>query len=76
MRVEAEAFGIGGLKLIIYWFDNSSDTCTITTKGGKRGRFWLSEEQELLAEMIKRGATPLEVAPRFLSVLETLLGGG
>jgi hypothetical protein len=36
--------------------------CTTTTKGEKRGRYWIPEEKELLADMVKRGATPLEVA--------------
>ena len=61
-RVEAKTVGVGALHLQIFWFDRSSDSCTVATKGGKRGRYWLPAEDELLGEMIKRGATSLEIA--------------
>lgn len=64
-RIEAEAGPPGILYLTIHWFDDSSDNCTLATRGDRRGRYWLPEEKELLAEMVKRGATPLEIAAAF-----------
>ena len=51
----------GILHLTIHWFDDNSDNCTLATRGERRGRYWLPEEKELLAEMVKCGATPLEI---------------
>ncbi len=64
-RVEAKPGSTGILYLTIRWFDDSSDSWTLATKGERRGRYWLPEEKELLAEMVKRGATPLEIAAAF-----------
>jgi DNA invertase Pin-like site-specific DNA recombinase len=62
--IEVQSFGRASSRLTIFWKDGTKDSVPLRYSH-QRGEGWLPEERKLLAQLIRDGASQIEIARQF-----------